>query len=165
MVIPTRGFTLIELMIVVTILGILAGFIIVPMSRLLGTGRPEVLATTVTHMRDVIKYHSALRDCAMSGGGYPVAVDPDWFTTGYLPYHTWTNHPMIIELVEGSDTQVFPEVKTFDPDAPGAPNAWYNTMNGALCVRIGDSGSDETNIELFNIANSCQITILNQTTQ
>jgi prepilin-type N-terminal cleavage/methylation domain-containing protein len=158
------GFTLIELLIVVFIISLLASIIIVKMANMLGTGRAETMSTTVSHMREVIGYHSALADDPTSAAGFPMSVNPAWFDRGVLPTHTWTQRPMIVEEVDGDPAAFYPVVKVFDGSDDAAATAWYNAANGAFCVRVADESMDDAEVlDLFNRANVAAVTSLDQT--
>jgi prepilin-type N-terminal cleavage/methylation domain-containing protein len=158
------GFTLVELLIVVAIIGILAATVIAEFHRLMGMGKAEAISMTVTHIRQIIELKAAKREGDIAPSGYPAEVKGEWFQLGRLPYHTWTNDPMIVETVTAGADQIYPAVKTFDEETPGAENAWYNSTNGAFCVRVGDTNDDARDLESFNTANNARATTMDQTT-
>lgn len=159
------GFTLVEVLIVVAIIAILAATVIAEFHSLLGMGKAEAMSATVTHIRQMVELKAAKREEPLAPSGFPALIDPDWFQMGHLPYHTWTGDPMIVENVDADADQVYPAIKTFDTQAPGAENAWYNRTNGVFCVRVGHTGNDAKDLEAFNTANHARATDLNQTTQ
>ena len=160
-----RGFTLVEVLIVVALLGILAATVIAEYQRLKGMGKGEAMSMTVTHIRQIIEVKAAKREGNLAASGFPASIEAGWFQMGRLPYHTWTNDPMIVETVSAGADQIYPAVKTFDETAPGAKNAWYNTTNGVFCVRVADTTDDVRDLALFNIANNARATTMDQTTQ
>jgi prepilin-type N-terminal cleavage/methylation domain-containing protein len=159
------GFTLVEVLMVVALIAILAATVIAEFHRMLGMGRSEAMSATVTHIRQIIELKAAKREGDLAASGFPADIEPAWFQMGHLPYHTWTDDPMIVETVSAGADQIYPAVKTFDDQAPGAENAWYNTTNGAFCVRVGYTGDDAQDLESFNTANSARATTMDQTTE
>src|SRR5688500_16406650 len=85
------GFTLVELMVILLLLGILAT-LVMPVFRTSTDGAStEVLATNVRNIRGLIIHHSGGGGGggggALSPTGFPVNVDPLWFKLGRLPDH------------------------------------------------------------------------------
>ncbi|UCD76141.1 MAG: prepilin-type N-terminal cleavage/methylation domain-containing protein [Phycisphaerales bacterium] len=160
-----RGFSLAELLIVLAIIGILALIVVVTLSGLAGSGRTESMAITARHIRELICYKAAAKSVPLSAGGFPLEVDPAWFSREKLPYHTWTNQPMVVETVTAGADDDFPAIKTFDLDDNGSATAWYNATNGAFCVRIPPQSSDDETLETFNTINACTVTAMGQTTE
>jgi type II secretory pathway pseudopilin PulG len=150
---------------VVGLMGILAAVVIVQFNNMLDTGRAESMSVTVRHIRELVELKAAMHAVPSAPSGYPATIDPAWFQCDDLPYHTWTNDPMQVEVVNAASDVVYPAVKVFDPNDATADNAWYNTTNGAFCVRVGDEGSGVEKLRAFNAANSCAATHLGQTTQ
>ncbi|MBT8485325.1 MAG: prepilin-type N-terminal cleavage/methylation domain-containing protein [Phycisphaerales bacterium] len=159
-----RAFTLIEIIIVVLILGLLAAIVLAQVGNLIGTGRAEALAGTVTHVRELINYRAGAGEPPLDASGFPTTIDGSWFTRNQIPEHTWTQLPMVVQVVASPANQIYPAIKTFDPGDPAAENAWYNVNNGAFAVRIGDFGDVNENIDAFNQANLARITSLAQIT-
>jgi len=159
------GFTLVEVLMIVAIIAILAATVIAEYQSLLGMGRAEAMSVTVAHVRRLVELKTAKREGPLAPSGFPAAIDPNWFKRNRLPCHTWTDKPMTVETVAAGADQVYPAVKIFDESAPGADNAWYNTTNGAFCVRVGDTANDARNLKLFNTANSARATTMDQTTE
>ncbi len=162
---PRSGFTLLEILAVVTILGILAGVVMPQFLSASGDAKLAASAATVNLIRKKIEYHAARGDVVLSAGGYPAEIDPGWFGSGLLPKHAWTGKPMILKVKDKPPDEVYPEDKTFDLTEADKKNTWYNTTNGAFCVLVPESlGDDAEIIEAFNLANSRTITDLEQTT-
>ena len=128
-------------------------------------GKAEAMSATVTHIRQLIELKAAKREGNLAASGFPALIDPDWFQMGHLPYHTWTRDPMIVQAVDAGADQVYPAIKTFNDQAPGADSAWYNTTNGAFCVLVGHTGDDAKDLEAFNSANHARATTIDQTTE
>lgn len=151
-------------MIVVSIIGILAALVIPMLDSTTSDARTESLAINVNHIRTLIVHHAGLRDVALSAGGYPMAIELTWFKRGNLPNSSWSEQPMVVDIVSGAANMIYPAVKTFDPTVPGAFSAWYNTTNGSFCALVPAMSTDEKTLALFNDANKVNASALGQTT-
>lgn len=160
-----RGMTLVELMIVVSMLAILAAVVVPMFGTTSDVARTEAMASNAKSIKGLIIHHAGVRDVPLSVQGYPQTIDGNWFKMGHLPDHSWTNGPIDVEVVSVATNQVYPAVKTFDPKAVGAKNAWYNTANGRFVVRIPAQSSGAATLQLFNDVNKVGATALNQTTE
>lgn len=152
-------------MIVIAILGILAAIMIPKFQESDDLTRTRVMAAGVRHIRQLIEYHASARDTTISAGGFPNAIDANWFRNGIMPEHTWTIAPMIVNEVTGAATDYYPATKTFNPSTAGAANAWYNRTNGAFCVLVPAQVDDAATLQIFNDANLGECTTLAQTTK
>jgi len=160
-----RAFTLIELLLVLAILGVLAAITFPMFTSSTGMARVEASASNVHQIRTLIMHHTGLHDVPLSAGGYPATIDGSWFPSGVLPNHSWTDRPMILEVVNDAIDVVFPAVKTYNPAVPADPNCWYNSTNGTFCVRVPPMADDAQTLETFNEANKVGAGDLDQTTQ
>jgi len=158
-----RGFTLIEILIVVVILGILAAIVIPRFNESDDLTRTRVMAAGVRHVRALITYHAAARTTTLSSQGFPTTLEASWFRNGTLPDHTWTGEPMIVDIVSGDPNDIYPGTKSFNLATAGAVNAWYNTANGSFCALVPAQVNDADTLQLFNDANLAQCTSLSQT--
>ena len=102
-----KGFTLIELMIVVSIVGILATIAVPSYQSSLIKARETVLRQDLFTLRELLDHHRADK------GKYPLSLD-GLVTTGYLrvlPKDPFTNSPsswqQIIEPTEGGIFDVY----------------------------------------------------------
>ncbi len=102
-----KGFTLIELMIVVSIVGILATIAVPSYQSSLVKARETVLRQDLFTLRELLDHHRADK------GKYPASLD-DLVTTGYLrvlPKDPFTNSPgswqQISEPTEGGIFDVY----------------------------------------------------------
>ncbi len=156
-----HGFTLLEILAVVSILGILAAMVLPQVGSAAEEARNAALAANVVHVRKQIAYHAAIGDVALSEEGFPDTIDPSWFMFGRMPKHAWAGSSIRVKVKDKPADEVYPEEKTYEPDEE---NAWYNTTNGAFCVLIPDIIEDEAEIiAVFNQANLASITDIDQT--
>ena len=167
--IQRRGLALRNAIIVMAVLAGPAGIMVSQLCAMADLVRPAAMAGGVRQIRQAIEYHAAVGDAPLSVGGYPATIDPAWFRDGRLPGHTWTDGPLIVEVIEGSPDQVYPPKKTFEA-AGGAgrqsgpePNAWYNVTNGAFCVLVPRQGREARILKRFNLANHADAVRLDQT--
>ncbi|HWB20542.1 MAG TPA: type II secretion system protein [Phycisphaerales bacterium] len=151
-----RAFTLIELMIVISILAILAALVIPSMAGASDQARIETMATNVEAVRTQIVMHA-------SSSSYPSSVDASWFKNSKLPRHAWTGEELVVEAVSLGADVIYPETKTYDPSVGGAANAWYNSTNGNFCARVVTQKTDADTLRVFNDANKTSATALTQT--
>lgn len=158
------ALTLIELLLVLAILAILAAIVYPALINSTSMARVEAAASNVNQIRSLILHHAGLHDVPLSPGGFPATIDGSWFPNG-MPNHSWTQRPMVLEVVNDADNVVFPKVKTYDPSVPGDPNCWYNATNGAFCVRVPPMASDPLTLDAFNESNKVGASNLAQTTQ
>jgi type II secretory pathway pseudopilin PulG len=162
--IGASAFTLIELLIIVSVLGILAAIVAPMISNSSDQARIEAIASNVSQIRADIIYHAGVADVPLSAGGSPTMVQAAWFRGGQLPEHAWTGAPMVVQVVNGAANAVYPAVKVFNPMIAGATSAWYNAINGAFCALVPPDDTDAKTLARFNAANKVTATALNQTT-
>ena len=157
--------SLIELMIVVSVLAILAAIVVPMFGSTSDVARTEAMASNAIQIKRLIIQHAGARDVPLSAQGYPQSIDGAWFNMGHLPDHSWSNGPIIIEVVNAAADQIYPAVKTFDPGVVGDKSAWYNITNGRFIVRVPTQSSAPSTLHLFNSVNKIDAASLNQTTR
>ncbi len=151
-----RGFTLMEVLIVMAILLVLAGIVYPLMADVNDLARPATMAATVRQVREKIIYHTGLGDVPMSAEGYPNSIEPAWFTNGRMPVDAWTQEPLSVQVVHGSKDATCPELASFviTPDGrPAGHTAWYNAANGSFCVKVPRLGTKDEQLERFSRIN------------
>lgn len=148
-----RAFTLVELLIVISILSILAALVIPSMRGTEDAGRLESMASNLRIIKTTIEFHAAARDVAVSADGYPTSISPSWFPGGHLPVNLWATRELNIEIVAGPIGEIYPAAKTFNPLDAGADDCWYNTANGSFCARVPTQATDAETLALFNDVN------------
>lgn len=150
------GLTLVEVLIVITIILILAGMV-QPILRLFATQtQPAIMAATVRQVRQQIAYHAGRGDVPLSQEGFPNHIDPAWFAAGRMPEDVWTGQPLGVQTVHGSKDATAPASVTFviKPDGrPAGHTAWYNAANGSFCVKVPKRGTPQERQELFELVN------------
>jgi len=142
------GFTLIEILIALSIVAVIAAIVLPRALDAAGLGKPAVMAANVRMVRQMIEYRAAL-----SPYGYPDEVDPIWFPTGQLPNHPWTGRPIVIRVVDGALNENLPQSAVFDKGDPDAPTAWYNRTNGAFCALVPMRDNPDEDRALFREVN------------
>lgn len=156
------GFTLVELLIIVVILGILAAMVFPPYSSLVAESQAKSAASNVQRVRELIEIHSNSGDYPLSIGGYPDDIYAAWFNRDVLPESPWMGEELNIAVV-AAGPDIYPLAKTFDDSDSSADNAWYNTDNGAFCVLVPPQNNDAETLALFEVANICDIDNLGDT--
>lgn len=148
-----RVCTPLEILAVVTAIGLVAGVVVPSVIDTAGDIRPASMAVTVTQVRQQIAYHAAVGDVAAAPSGFPERIEPAWFGQS-LPRHVWTGHPMVVLEVDGTAAEIFPPDLAYPAGVREAPNAWYNRTNGAFCALVPDDlDGDEAIVGAFNRVN------------
>ncbi len=152
-----RGFTLIEILIVMSMLSILAALLYPSFTHLAVDAERAMVMVTVRNVRDRIQLHTSIGDVALSLEGHPDDIDSDWFPGRRLPSEPWTSSQLKIQIVNGPKTATEPNNKTFRINPNGKPTghtAWYNRANGSFCVKVPDRGSEQDILALFREINN-----------
>lgn len=126
---PTRcgGFTLVEILIVVSILGILAAMVVPRFQNHASTAEIASLQTNLRLMRIMIEQYQATH------GEFPDTIQSTWFAGG-IPDHPQNNFGVPAVQVEAKPASSDPANKMLLANSPGA--YWYNSANGSVRARV-----------------------------
>lgn len=124
----SRGFTLIELMIVVVIIGILVGIAIPNFTNMKDRSREANVATNMHILRLGMEEFSVLHD-----GFYPVAADKAELKT-LCPGANWPRNPFTGAALADADVKF-----DADPASPGQLGANPATTTGYVIKGYGKS--------------------------
>ncbi len=111
------GFTLMELLIVITLIMILAGIAVVQYQNSVKRGQEVVLKTNLTHMRDAIDQYYADK------GRYPASLDT-------LVTDRYMREVPTDPITRAKDTWVIVPAEA-DPSNPSAGPGIYDVKSGA----------------------------------
>ena len=116
----------------------------------------DYVSGEVALLRQQILFRAAMGKVELSPQGFPVTVDPDWFTSG-LPGNPLleSTHPWI-EICDSNDWEQYHPV---DPVAVSRKSAqfWYNPANGIVRARIPVGISDAASLKMYNHINDCDL--------
>lgn len=145
-----QGFTLVEILIVVIILGILAALVVPKYSAASNDSKATALASTCRNVQQkVIEYHSM-------HGTFPAAIDPQWFAGKALPKNPFD--PLYVDPIEydtTSETHIkHPRFKVIS--ASNKP-FWYNVSNGTFRARVKQQSATSASLKLYNKANGSNV--------
>ncbi|QDU72063.1 type II secretion system protein [Mucisphaera calidilacus] len=153
------GFTLVEILIVVVILGVLAAMVIPQMSS--ATDEARIGAAIAN--RNAI--HSAILSYFKDHAEYPQTLDPDWFVNKRLPANpfgqAWEGDP-VQEFSSNDLSRRIPEYKIINPSLNYGKPFWYHPRTGDIYLRVPDQGNDAETLALFNRINGLDLTSITQ---
>jgi len=148
-----RAFSLVEILLVMSILAILAALVIPSMKNARDSGRRETMASNIRLIRAAVEYQGGSGAVPLSATGHPLAVDPLWFDSGQLPFNPWTGTNLLVETVAGPANQIYPANKTFDPSNAADANCWYNSASGRFMARVPAQVNAADTLTMFNEIN------------
>jgi len=152
-----RGFTLVEILIVVVILGILASIVIPQFSSATGQSRAVATASIVRTVQAKVLENYAV------GGSYPATISDDWFVEGSLPINplaTYQKTPVVLYDAAATSDMTHPAAKIVA--ATGA--FWYNPTNGTFRALVPAEDTLPETLALYNRANSSAVSNYGDTT-
>lgn len=149
-----RGFSLIEIMVVVVILGILAA-IVVP--RFVNASEQATTNSAAAITRNV---QLKITEYFAQHGEYPATIDGSWFLEGALPANPFDPAGGSTLIVQNIANKVYLQNKT---SASNSQIYWYNRPTGTFHIRIPDQGSDSENLAYYNQVNHTDAQAMNQT--
>ncbi len=155
--VAARGFTLVELLIVVIILAIIAGVAIPRVNNERTEATVSSLMANVNLVGMTVEYHKH----RSNDGDWPEVVDTAWFSSQRYPYHP--DRPDAVPKVQNVDTpgETHPASKVLSVASAGA--YWYNAANGQFRSRVRDMGDASVTLEMYNRVNQSSLTSLTAT--
>ncbi|MFI4860434.1 MAG: type II secretion system protein [Phycisphaerales bacterium JB063] len=142
---PARAFTLIELLIIVSILGILASIVIPRFAN------SKALATNSALTTSVSGINTKLADVFARTGEWPATIEPAWFIGGE-PDHVQNTFGVPMIQTVTTDGLEHPADKVLKAGVGGA--YWYNPNEGVFRARVVDQGSAAATLDLYNQVNN-----------
>ncbi len=149
-----RGFTLVEILIVVVILGVLAAIVVTSFGGVDLEARSSAAQSDLKHMQTQV-----MLEAQANGGGFPDEISNDMLTEWFgrvrpHPFSTGET-PLGVETDESGDSSMtHPAEKLIAEDSFGW---WYNPTNGVIRSRVPDQGADEVNLDLYRLVNITSI--------
>ena len=137
-----RGFTLIEVLIVVIILGILASAVMPKFSDAREDATVSTLQTTNASVKSRIDYEKIVN------GSYPSTLQASWFVGKQLPTHPDNTFGVPSVQVESRPGRLHPGSKVRKAGVIGA--FWYNPAEGVFRARVADQGSSTSTLDFYN---------------
>ncbi|MEL7087855.1 MAG: prepilin-type N-terminal cleavage/methylation domain-containing protein [Planctomycetota bacterium] len=154
---PSRGFTLVEILIVVVILGILASIVIPQFGSATQQSKTAATASIVRTVQAKV-----FEDFATQGV-YASTINDDWFVEGSLPTNPLAPEqktPVVLYDTAATADMTHPATKIVS--ATGA--FWYNAINGTFRALVPAQGTQAATLELYNTANSSGVANYGDTT-
>jgi len=145
------GFTLVELMLVVSILGILAALVVPKYVNAQDDAAASALAGNVKMIREQITLYHAKH------GVYPDDIDAGWFAGG-VPEHPENKFGMPTIQTLAAANLSHPAQKVLYDGGAGA--YIYNSVEGTFNARVGDKGSAAATLDFYNKVNNSSETAL-----
>ena len=114
-------------------------------------------AAEVMRMETEVRYRSATRSADLNTRGWPVTIDPKWFTESRPPMNLLVSQSRPWVEVAGPDQAglLHPRARVAVEESLAA--FWYNPYQGIVRARVPVMMSDEHTVEVYNRVNSCFI--------
>ena len=149
----SAGFTLVEILIVVVILGILASIVIPQFSSATEQSKAVATASIVRTVQSKVFENYAM------DGNYATTLEDSWFVEGSLPHNPLApeqQSPIVLYDNSAADNATHPADKLVTTS--GA--FWYNPNNGTFRALVPAQDTEALTLELYNQANSAQVSSL-----
>lgn len=110
----------------------------------------------LSSLRQMVKRHAGLGDEALTGRGWPVTIQPDWFDSGVPRNPFLAGRAPWIEIATADEALLtHPPVRT---DASGKrAEFWYNPYLGVVRARVPYLRTDEETLALYNEVNDSEL--------
>lgn len=142
---PTRGFTLLDLLIAVALLAIFAAMLIPHASRVSRRATESVVAENLGTIRQQVARQY------LTTGRFPTSIDPAWFPGSHIPPHPGNTFSIpTLETVFARDLQ-HPAAKVLVPTANAA--YWYNAADGIVRARVLPQDTPADTLARYNRIN------------
>ena len=114
-------------------------------------------AAEVMRMETELRYRSATQSADLNARGWPVTIDPKWFTESRPPMNLLVSQNRPWVEVAGPDQAglLHPRARVAVEESLAA--FWYNPYQGIVRARVPVMMSDEHTVEVYNRVNSCSI--------
>ncbi len=142
-----RGFTLVEVLIVVIILGILATIVVPQFSDASQDANGATLKSTLAALRTLID----LQYQRSTPPAYPATLDTAWFAAGAALSHPENSFGVPTVEIDGTANRTHPSNKVLIASSAGA--FWYNPTNGLVRARVTSQGSNAATLAFYNDVN------------
>ncbi len=110
----------------------------------------------VQRLRQVIAFHAAAGDVALTKTGWPITVDPAWFEGSVPLNHLVSSAQPWLEIADELDASL-EHPPSIVAEEKSEATFWYNANNGIVRARVPRKLSDRSAIELYNRVNQCRI--------
>lgn len=112
--------------------------------------------SSLSMLRQMIKRHAGLGDERVTGRGWPVTIQPEWFDEGAPRNPFVVGRAPWIEVASADEALLtHPPVRS---DASGKhAEFWYNPYLGIVRARVEYQRSDRETLSLYNEVNDCDL--------
>lgn len=115
--------------------------------------------SALSSLRQMVKRHAGLGDEAVTGRGWPVTIQPDWFDDGVPRNPFLAGRAPWIEIATPDEALM--THPAFRSDASGKrAEFWYNPYLGVVRARVPYLRTDSETLALYNDVNDCELSSL-----